>query len=308
MRPFLLTFWLLLALAGGPALAQPKTSASHAQPSYTIPFQLTAFNNVVIKAILNDRDTLQLMLHTAATGVTLTDSARTRLQTLTFNGSVDNVKSWGGSANASAFSRANALAIGELRWRNVTVWTDQYSGQFTDGKVGLDLFAGKVIELDFTKQVLVIHPTLPANRVGYEQLALRTEKGALFLKATCQTRRNVFTHEFLLHSGYAGAVLLDDQVVMDHKLDQQIAITGEKILTDAYGHRITTKKGLLRSLQLGRYLLKQVPVRFFSGRIGQQRLSVLGGEVLKRFNWLLDIGHGWVYIKANGLNQRTWGS
>lgn len=214
----------------------------------------------------------------------------------------------GGSANTSAFSTANSLVIGRLRWTNLTVWSDQNSGQLSDGKIGLDLFAGKIIEIDFTKHILVIHPTLPSNRAGYDPLPLTTKQGSLFLKATCQTRRAVFTHEFLLHSGYGGGVLLDDQVVEEHQLDQQIAITGEKILTDAYGHRLTTKKGVLPGLRLGRYHLKEVPVGFFSGRIGQQRLSLLGGEVLKRFNWLIDAGHGRVYVKPATHYQRASGS
>lgn len=107
---------------------------------------------------------------------------------------------------------------------------------------------GKIIELDFTEHVLVIHAKSPPNRAGYGQFLLITKQGSLFLKATCQTRRAAFTHKFLLHSGY-GAVL------EDYQLDQQIAITGEKILTDAYGHRLTTKKGVLPGLRLGRYQL-----------------------------------------------------
>ena len=41
----------------------------------TIPFQLTEHNNLSVPAILNDQDTLQLMLHTAASGLTVITEA-----------------------------------------------------------------------------------------------------------------------------------------------------------------------------------------------------------------------------------------
>jgi hypothetical protein len=45
-------------------IAQDKQPAPVANTEYIIPFQLTAFNNMSVQAILNGKDTLQLMFHT----------------------------------------------------------------------------------------------------------------------------------------------------------------------------------------------------------------------------------------------------
>ena len=48
----------------------------------TIPFRLTDHNNISIIAILNDADTLDLMFHTAANGVTLIQEVAENLKTI----------------------------------------------------------------------------------------------------------------------------------------------------------------------------------------------------------------------------------
>ena len=48
-------------------------------------------------------------------------------------------------------------------------------------------------------------------------------------------------------------------------------------------------------------MLDDITVGFFSGAIGRQKMSVLGGNVLKRFNILIDSEREHIYLKSNGL-------
>ncbi len=123
----------------------------------------------------------------------------------------------------------------------------------------------------------------------------------LFIKAVCQTAKDSFGNEFLLHSGYSGAVLLDDNFVSDNKIGQQITITGEKKLQDAYGNVLTTRKGILPLFKIGKQQLANVPVGFFEGAIGTQKISIIGGDILKRFNWVIDAKRTYIYLKPNNL-------
>jgi hypothetical protein len=94
-------------------------------------------------------------------------------------------------------------------------------------------------------------------------------------------------------------LLLDDAFVQKNELGQHIQITGAKKLQDAYGNTITTKKGLLPLFRLGNDTLANVPVGFFEGAIGRQKMSVVGGDILKRFNWILDAKREFIYLKPN---------
>jgi hypothetical protein len=48
---------------------------------------------------------------------------------------------------------------------------------------------------------------------------------------------------------------------------------------------------------LGRERLADVPVGFFKGQIGRKTKSVLGGDVLKRFNLIFDLPRKKLYVK-----------
>ncbi len=280
---------------------QKQTWPAGAKDQSTIPFYVTAYNNIVIKAVLNNQDTVDLMLHTASSDVTITEAAFVKLKTIKFGGTADSVKSWGGANNASDFSKNNSLKIGNRSWREITVWKDQNSGQETDGKFGLNLFENKVVSVDFNKSRLAITTQLPGEVKDYERFQLVVRGDELFIKALCQTKNGFYTNDFLLHSGYGGDILLDDKFVSDTKIDQQITITGEKKLQDAYGNVLTTKKGSLPLFKIGKQQLADVPVGFFTGAIGQQKMSIIGGDILKRFNWIIDAKREFIYFKPNHL-------
>lgn len=281
--------------------AATAASGQSRSPRVKIPFRVTPYNNIVIQAVLNNRDTVQLMLHTASSGVTLTEAALANLKTVTWEGRVDGVQSWGGGDNTSAFSKGNAISIGSLHRTGITVWTDKNSGQESDGKFGLDVFENSVLDFDFDKNTLTVTSSLPRKAKKYEKLRLEPADGDLFLPAVCQIGNDSFPQRFLIHSGYGGAILLDDKFANDTQIGQHIRITGEKKLSDAYGNVLTTKKGLLPLFRIGNYALRDAPVGFFEGKIGRQQLSVIGGDILKRFNWILDAQRQYIYIRPSRL-------
>lgn len=61
---------ILLSISQG-IIGQETIQTSRDTNIDTIPFQLTAHNNLSIKAVVNKQDTVDLMFHTASSGVTL---------------------------------------------------------------------------------------------------------------------------------------------------------------------------------------------------------------------------------------------
>jgi hypothetical protein len=273
----------------------------HGQSSRTsIPFQLTSFNNISIKAILNQKDTVQLMFHTGAMNVTITEEATKRLKSLHFDKTIDGVKSWGGVSDEARVTEYNSLAIEGLTWDSITITENKHSGQFTDGKFGLDLFEGKTVQINFDKKVLSVSEKLPKRLKGFEKRKLSYENGFMFIEADCEIQKDsAIPHRFLVHSGYAGCILLDDKFANEHKLAEKLKITGEKELKDAYGNVLVTKKAILPALKIGHHVLPDISVGFFPGAMGIQKISAIGGDVLKRFNWIIDADRTFIYLKPN---------
>jgi hypothetical protein len=276
-------------------------SAQEKDQAVYIPFQLTAHNNLSVQAILNGQDTAQLMFHTAANSLTLIEEAVAHFKSLKFNGTTDSIKSWGGSGNSSRLSTGNLLQIGDLKWSDVSIWENKNSGPGTDGKFGIDLFEKKVIEVDFDKKLIVIHTELPAKAKKYEKLKLAFENDCMLIHASCGAGGTMYKNKFLIHTGYSGAVLLDDAFAAENKIGEKVKITGEKKLKDSFGNVITTKKVILPVVKIGKKELHNVPAGFFEGNIGRQKMSVFGGDLLKRFNFIIDAQHTYIYMLPNGL-------
>ncbi|GAB3705449.1 hypothetical protein GCM10027592_37940 [Spirosoma flavus] len=275
------------------------------EKKYSIPFQLTEHNNISIKAILNQKDTLDLMFHTAANAVTLTEDGVKKIKNITFAGA-DSVSSWGGSGNSSRFSKDNSLQLGPLSWTNVSIWENKNSGPKTDGKFGIDLFVDRVIELDFNKNQLILHADLPDKSKKYKKLKLYVENDLMFIEGNCEIENRILKNRFLIHSGYSGALLFNDTFVSENTIDKKLKVISEKELKDSFGNSVKTKRAVLPSFTLGNTKLTNVSVGFFTGKIGNQKVSILGGDILKRFNVLIDEKREYIYLSPNKLKKSTY--
>jgi hypothetical protein len=269
--------------------------------TYIIPFTLTDYNNISVQAILNKTDTVNLMFHTAASSVSLTEESIKKLKSLLFKETTDSIQSWGSQSNSSRLSLENFIQISDLTREKVPIWENINSGQYTDGKFGIDLFKDKVIEIDFDKSVIRLHTSLPKKVKKYDRVKLTFRDDMMFLKADCSIGDSTFSNTFLIHSGYAGAVLFDDKFAGDNKLSDRLQIVGEKILKDSYGNTVKTKQTVLPLLKIQNKSLINVPAGFFEGSIGRQKMSIIGGDILKRFNMVIDAKREYIYLKANKL-------
>lgn len=265
----------------------------------TIPFKLTAHNNISIQAILNQKDTIDLMFHTASNSVTLTEEATRKLTRINWERS-DATQSWGGTGTAR-FSKGNTLKIDGMEWAQIPIWESKHSGPGTDGKFGPNLFEDKVIEINYDQGIIVLHPRLPETISSYQKLQLFSENGFLFIKGNCKIDGEVYQNQFLIHSGFGGTLLLDDKFVEKHKIGDKLSVIAEKELKDSYGNILKTKKATLPAFFLGKSKLSDIPVGFFEGAIGKQKISVIGGDILRRFNIIIDSERSFIYLRANDL-------
>jgi len=263
-----------------------------------IPFELTPANNIAVKATLNKKDTATLMFHTAANSLTLTEDAVKKMSSLVFDGA-DSVKSWGGNGNTSRFSKSNTLEIGNRKWEHVPIWENINSGPQTGGKFGLELFDGKIVEIDFDKKVIVLHTKLPGKAKRFEKLKLTYEDEMMFVEGTCEVAGKLLINRFLIHSGYSGTLLLDDQFTASNKIDTQLKIVDQKTLKDSFGNVLVTNKAVLPSFKLSSKRMVSIPIGFFTGALGRQKMSIIGADLLKRFNMIIDAERAHIYLREN---------
>ncbi len=294
MKKFILVLTVILIQI--PLLTQAQSSNL---PTDSIPFQLSSHNNIIIEALLNGEDSVKLMFHTGTGSLSIIRSSSPKLKSIKWT-TETKVKSWGGSSTAR-FSENNSLRIEGMIWDSLPIWENENSGPGTDGKFGPNFFEAKILAFDFERNLLFLYEGLPVNISEYSKMPITNKDGSLFIEAWTVIGENRYKNSFLIHTGFGGSVLYDDAFSEKHKLGEQLEITNENELRDSYGNVLKTKKALLPNFQIGEFNIKGLPIGFFEGSIGRQKISVIGGDIIKRFNIVLDAERQFIYIKPNAL-------
>ena len=259
----------LLVASGTHQTMWAMHAASAVRGEVAIPFTLTPSNNIVVSALLNGTDTLNLMFHTAASDLALTEDAVRKAQSVKFTGT-HKVRSWGGEAD-SRYSQGNQVQIGTLQRNNIDIWEDINSGKGTDGKFGFDFFQQRIVEIDFDQHRIALYEKLPRKAKKYERLKLENDNGSLMVQGDCLIDGKTYTNKFLIHSGYSGGILLDDAFAVSTGVDGKIKITEETGLKDSFGNTIKVKKGVMPVFMLGKSKLSNMPAGFFAEPSGNKK-------------------------------------
>lgn len=277
---------LLLILLGLPlnVLAQKRVRSD------TIAFRMNAQNNLFVKAVFNHGDTLNLNFDTGTTELILINSVlKSRLKTV-----------------PRLYDTLYDLQIGQTMY-STKVYDAELSAQETDGRFGWDLFKSKVVELDYDKNIFVVHSKLPegvANNKAYTKLALEFAQDLLLIKGSIE--QNGVTNEdlFLVDTGYQRTVMLDNDLLKQGGFPaDKMAVIKKVIMKGAQGNEIPVLTSNLGVLTIGRYKLTNVPVQQVTTNkpLKTKNIHILGNDVLKRFNTIFDWPHKVVYLKPNHL-------
>lgn len=260
----------------------------------SIPFKLTSYNNIVVEVVLNKRDTLDIMLHTASNSVSVVREHSKKIQSIMWDDSIG-VGSWGGNGN-SRYSTGNRLQISQSTFEDIEVWENKNSGPGTQGKFGLDLFEDYVVEINFDNEIIFLYESLPSKIERYTSCPVIRKDNLLFVQGAMSIDGIIYEHDFLYHSGYAGALLIEDVFARKAQLAKRIKITSEQELKDSFGNPVTIKRGKIPFFFLAKTSFSDVNIGFFDGKIGQQRMSILGGDIIRRFNVILPKDRSVIYL------------
>lgn len=265
----------------------------------TIPFELNAHHNIVVDVIINATDTARLMFHTAANDVSVIESSAGRLPTIQWDEGQYDATAWGGRG-AQRYSPQNTLSMAGLTWDSLGIWQNQLSGPGTDGKFGPQLFDEKYIEINYDDRRIIIHNQLPENIQTFYRLPIAYENGHMYVEVILRVGDQDVRKRCMIHSGYAGTILLDDSFASEVNLAEKMTITDRQELKDSLGNTITSKKGMLPYVRIADEVISDMVVGFFDGNQGIQRVSVLGADILRRFHLIVHADRTSLYLKPSG--------
>ncbi len=255
----------------------------------TISFTLSEDNNIVIKALLNGKDSLQLFFDTGARDLLLT---KTTIKNKTSLLNKEN-------SSTNQIFKKNSLKIGNLEWSNISVYPIELNPY--DGHFGWNFFDGRLVEINYDKNILIIHSSLPSIPKDFVKLPIEYIKGYFFVNGFFQLNRKQYSSRFLFDSGYQRAIILDNTLVKAKDTDS-LEVLKITILKNSHGKEFETKIFNLNEFSFKSSSSRNIPAQYLtaSNPTGFPT-HILGCEFLKRFNTILDFQNNYVYLKQNSL-------
>lgn len=256
----------------------------------TLRFTLTEFNNIKLKAILNKTDTLDLKFDSGTTGLLLTNDAIRNKTHLSADDKADNF-----------------LQMGNLAWDSLRVYPVELSGQGTDGRFGWDLFDGKVVEIDYDKNLFIVHSRLPGMKRQYSKFDIEYTHTLFCIQAELQVKDKKYKSRFLFDNGYQRTIMLDTSIMNEQNYPKDLEVIKKVIMKNGQGKEIPVLTVNNERLNLGKQSLLNIPVQLLAtGNPARFKTHILGNEVLKRFNTILDFQNNYVYLKPNSLLDQPY--
>ncbi|WKB82099.1 aspartyl protease family protein [Cellulophaga lytica] len=180
------------------------------------------------------------------------------------------------------------------------------------GILGYDFFKNHIVEINYTNTFIkVYNPNTykQSKNKKIEYLPLSLERKKAYIEAAALLKQNTVPVKLLIDTGSSDAVWLFENkvkgIAVQHKYFEDFL--GKGLSGDIYGKR--TK---IDQFKLGSYTINNTKTAFpdsisvkYLAKKGERNGS-LGGEVLKRFNWVFDYPNQQVSFKKNSNYKKPF--
>lgn len=270
-----------------------------------IPFAMDG-GRMIVKATVNGSNELDLIFDTGADATLIHSSSAGKGVKVSVGGEQSHT-GFGGTAT-SGVAMENTIEVagmkGGIRWEHEPVLWSSGESFDVDGLIGAHVFEDKVVEFDFDRSVLVIHDALPEKASGFVSTAMRGEGRTFAIEMTLGGGEKRGGAWAFFDTGFVPTLMVS------RGLDEKLGLHGElrRIGTSRSSGtgKVTVESDVLvlPELVVGGTVLTDVPVHVETAGSepgANHSEAVVGLDVIKRFNMLIDYPKDRLYLQPNTL-------
>jgi hypothetical protein len=272
----------------------------------TIPFTQLTGGIIILHATLDDfKDSLNFVLDTGSGGISL-DSSTCDYYKLKLVPSDRIVRGIAGMKYVS-FANDHSLHLLGLTVNSLDFHVNNYEilssayGMPIDGIIGYSFFRRYLVYIDYDNQEIKVYTpgTYKYPRGGY---LLKPQFSTLPMQIAGVRDNRTVMGKFYLDTGAGLCLLMNDDFANDstvfRKKRKMYATQAEGL-----GGKTDVQLSVVRELKIGPYRFHNVPAYVFNDEYNVTNYPVLGGlignDILRRFNVLLNYPQQEIYIKPN---------
>jgi hypothetical protein len=264
-----------------------RTSPQPAGRIDTIPFRLGDNDKIYITGRLNGGKELQFQFDLGCGGSIIKEGSIPGTN-MKFDGTANLINSDGNKEVPS--SSSNRLEIENLRWDDLPFLVANNMTHRDDGILGNTLFQDKIIEINYDRSVIAIHDVLPEIAPTYSKHVIYLDGVVPFIQGSLSIGGRQREGWFMFDTGAYTSILYADNAPRLGKLFVEL----RKLLG-------LDNESLAPRLAIGDYAFADFNYSLENNADGNDRLGLLGNDILKRFNVILDNQNGFIYLNRNTL-------
>jgi Aspartyl protease len=266
----------------------------------TIPFKIGWNNSIRVQGKINNSDILDLFFDTGANGFVLSSDATSKNVNIKIDGDIQGF-GLGGASN-DKISKINKLEISGIKWDSLSILVKYQGKPSADGVIGYNVFDGKIVEIDYDKKIMVIHPTLPTTFNGYTKYPLKFKSGLSFIELTVDNGKTQTKGWFDFDAGSSSTLFLNNDFATKNEVYATLKKNGSDNIKGSGPNKVGIDNLILPKLLIGGIELTNITIdaESVNSKSGPP-FNILGNDILKRFNTIIDYQNDVVYLKPNSL-------
>lgn len=282
-------------LAAVIACATSGLSCSANATPVEIPFEQDKDHRIYVRGSVNRSEPLRFLVDTGADGLALSRAIVPRASVV-IDDRTENTGSDG--VTTMDYSTRNDVEIGGLHTRMGAVVVDYRNRPF-DAVLGWKFFEGKVVEINYDRQQLAVHRSLP-DVAGYTRANIRWIDNTPAIEVTLGNGDTVFKPWLALDTGSNGSIDLSHAYSLRHGLVKAFTQkVGTSRFTGSAGNVIRAVDVRVPSASIQGLVIGNAAASFPIDDDASTGDGTIGAGILRQFNMLLDMKTGEVYLRRN---------
>lgn len=272
-----------------------------------IPFESKG-SHLYIKVHTGKSDSLNFIFDTGTTGATIDSATAEQIGISKENRIPVNV---GGIAgNQINFMAMNqSLKLGKVEVKDINLVMSNLSGlskilgRKLDGLVGYEIMDKYVTQMDFDqKQLLLFNDIKEVDTTGYTGIPFQFNKEVMiprFPITITLTNGESFTGRAMFDTGNAFSLIVSAPYSKFHNMNAKL---GESFPSWGLNPSAPDLVAPIKSLSFNGFEFGKMTVRLTANETAEPKdgyLGIMGIEIIKRFNVILDYAHHKIYLKPN---------
>ncbi|MDM1554703.1 MULTISPECIES: retropepsin-like aspartic protease [Chryseobacterium] len=266
-----------------------------------IPFSLEN-NSVYLQGKVNAVDNVKFLFDTGADGSVININSKKKVD-LKIDGKSQNKGSNG--VNTVDYSSHNTVQFGDIQKTDVLFTLIPYGEVNFDGVFGTDLMKGKIIEIDYQKNMLRFYDEndRSIDLSGYEKMKLHLIDNYPAVESSITVNGKEYSGYFGLDSGADDALTIASPYARKNSLASTMKTIGKATAQGSDGSVYEMPVVLCPSITFAQKFLYNVTITLSSSTEGidasEKMAGFFGNAFLKRFNTIIDFKNQFIYFKLN---------